>query len=171
MLCGSNWMNEPLLPQISGVSLMNVGKMNLLTLAPGGHVGRFCIWTESAISKVHSKLIRAWRWMLRQCVHPIGSIAWLWFQRHLCMVVNQADPEIIPYLTFPIDTIYNLLNTQQTSCVWSLCNKTPFFAISSWMPYMELGARLHQWKPITIYPNLFYQTVTLQNYFIVMKFK
>ena len=106
-----------------------------------------------------------------QCVHPIGSIAWLWFQRHLCMVVNQANPEIIPYLTFPIDTIYNLLNTQQTSCVWSLCNKTPLFAISSWMPYMELGARLHQWKPITIYPNLFYQTVTLQNYFIVMKFK
>ena len=82
MLCGSNWMNEPLLPQISGVSLMNVGKMNLLTLAPGGHVGRFCIWTESAISKVHSKLSRAWHWVLRQYVHTIGSIAWLWFQRH-----------------------------------------------------------------------------------------
>ena len=37
---------------ILGVSLMNVEKMNLLSLAPGGHVGRFCIWTEGALSKV-----------------------------------------------------------------------------------------------------------------------
>ena len=26
--------------------------MNLLKLAPGGHVGRFCIWTESAFKKL-----------------------------------------------------------------------------------------------------------------------
>lgn len=37
---------------IPGVSLLNVEKLNLLSLAPGGHVGRFCIWTESAISKL-----------------------------------------------------------------------------------------------------------------------
>ena len=36
----------------TGVSLLNVEKLNLLSLAPGGHVGRFCIWTESALGKL-----------------------------------------------------------------------------------------------------------------------
>ena len=31
---------------------MNVAKLNLIRLAPGGHVGRFCIWTESAFRKL-----------------------------------------------------------------------------------------------------------------------
>jgi len=39
---------------IPGVSLLNVEKLNLLNLAPGGHVGRFCIWSESAIEKLDS---------------------------------------------------------------------------------------------------------------------
>ena len=42
-------MRSSLLP---GVSLLNVEKLNLLSLAPGGHVGRFCIWTESALGKL-----------------------------------------------------------------------------------------------------------------------
>ena len=29
-----------------------VDNLNLLKLAPGGHVGRFCIWTESAFKKL-----------------------------------------------------------------------------------------------------------------------
>ena len=33
---------------IPGVDLANVNRLNLLQLAPGGHVGRFIIWTESA---------------------------------------------------------------------------------------------------------------------------
>lgn len=37
---------------IPGVTLMNVAKLNLIRLAPGGHVGRFCIWTESAFRKL-----------------------------------------------------------------------------------------------------------------------
>jgi len=37
---------------IPGVSLLNVERLNLLRLAPGGHVGRFCIWTESAFKKL-----------------------------------------------------------------------------------------------------------------------
>merc|ERR1719167_471052 len=37
---------------IPGVTLLNVEKLNLLNLAPGGHVGRFCIWSESAIAKL-----------------------------------------------------------------------------------------------------------------------
>jgi len=37
---------------IPGISLLNVERLNLLRLAPGGHVGRFCIWTESAFKKL-----------------------------------------------------------------------------------------------------------------------
>ncbi|XP_049287239.1 60S ribosomal protein L4 [Anopheles funestus] len=37
---------------IPGVDTMKVSKMNLLKLAPGGHVGRLCIWTESAFAKL-----------------------------------------------------------------------------------------------------------------------
>lgn len=37
---------------IPGVEMMNVEKLNLLRLAPGGHVGRFIIWTESAFRKL-----------------------------------------------------------------------------------------------------------------------
>lgn len=39
---------------IPGVTLLPVDKLNLLKLAPGGHVGRFCIWTASAFAKLDS---------------------------------------------------------------------------------------------------------------------
>ena len=45
---------------IPGVDLVSVNKLNLLKLAPGGHVGRFCIWTESAIQKLND-LYGTWR--------------------------------------------------------------------------------------------------------------
>ncbi|XP_033099949.1 60S ribosomal protein L4-A-like [Anneissia japonica] len=38
---------------IPGVTLLNVNKLNLMKIAPGGHVGRFCIWTESAFRKLN----------------------------------------------------------------------------------------------------------------------
>ncbi|KHJ48659.1 ribosomal protein, L4/L1 family [Trichuris suis] len=37
---------------IPGIEFLQVEKMNLLKLAPGGHMGRFCIWTESAFRKL-----------------------------------------------------------------------------------------------------------------------
>lgn len=37
---------------LPGVELCNVERLNVLQLAPGGHVGRFIIWTESAIAKL-----------------------------------------------------------------------------------------------------------------------
>jgi large subunit ribosomal protein L4e len=37
---------------IPGVSFMQIDRMNLLKLAPGGHLGRFVIWTESAFRKL-----------------------------------------------------------------------------------------------------------------------
>jgi len=39
---------------IPGVDLMNVSRLNLLGLAPGGHVGRFIIWTESAFKELQN---------------------------------------------------------------------------------------------------------------------
>jgi len=39
---------------IPGITLLNVSRLNLLKMAPGGHVGRFCIWTESAFKKLDS---------------------------------------------------------------------------------------------------------------------
>jgi len=37
---------------IPGVEVINVDKLNLLKLAPGGHVGRFIIWSEGAFTKL-----------------------------------------------------------------------------------------------------------------------
>lgn len=37
---------------IPGITLLNVSRLNLLKIAPGGHVGRFCLWTESAFKKL-----------------------------------------------------------------------------------------------------------------------
>jgi len=38
---------------IPGVQLVNVNALNLLTLAPGGHLGRFVVWTESAFKSLN----------------------------------------------------------------------------------------------------------------------
>lgn len=37
---------------IPGVDLVHIDRLNLLKLAPGGHMGRFCIWTEGAFTKL-----------------------------------------------------------------------------------------------------------------------
>jgi len=37
---------------IPGIEFQQVDRLNLLKLAPGGHLGRFCIWTESAFRKL-----------------------------------------------------------------------------------------------------------------------
>ncbi|KAM4661672.1 LOW QUALITY PROTEIN: large ribosomal subunit protein uL4 [Amazona ochrocephala] len=45
---------------IPGITLLDMNKLNLLRLAPGSHVGRFCIWTESAFRKLDD-LYSTWR--------------------------------------------------------------------------------------------------------------
>lgn len=45
---------------IPGITLLSVDRLNLLKIAPGGHVGRFCIWTESAFKKLDG-LYGTWR--------------------------------------------------------------------------------------------------------------
>jgi len=37
---------------MSGVDFCNVHSLSILKLAPGGHIGRFCIWTESAFTEL-----------------------------------------------------------------------------------------------------------------------
>jgi len=39
---------------IPGVELAQVDRLNLLQLAPGGHLGRFIIWTQGAFSKLNA---------------------------------------------------------------------------------------------------------------------
>merc|ERR1712093_267265 len=40
------------LRNIPGVDLCNVNRLNIRSLAPGGHLGRFCVWTQSAFSSL-----------------------------------------------------------------------------------------------------------------------
>jgi len=37
---------------LPGVELAHVERLNLLQLAPGGHLGRFCIWTQDAFARL-----------------------------------------------------------------------------------------------------------------------
>jgi large subunit ribosomal protein L4e len=39
---------------IPGIEMCHVNKLNLLTLAPGGHLGRFIIWSESAFKSLNA---------------------------------------------------------------------------------------------------------------------
>ena len=39
---------------LPGVELCCVDRLNLLQLAPGGHVGRFCIWSQSAMEALNT---------------------------------------------------------------------------------------------------------------------
>lgn len=45
---------------IPGIDTMSIDKLNLLKLAPGGHVGRFVIWTESAFKRLND-LFGSWK--------------------------------------------------------------------------------------------------------------
>lgn len=40
---------------IQGVEAISVDRLNLLNLAPGGHMGRLIVWTESAFQALHDK--------------------------------------------------------------------------------------------------------------------
>merc|ERR1712000_225592 len=37
---------------MGGVDLVNVSRLNLLKLAPGGHLGRFVLWTQDAFERL-----------------------------------------------------------------------------------------------------------------------
>lgn len=37
---------------LAGVDLVHVDRLSVLNLAPGGHLGRFCVWTKSAFERL-----------------------------------------------------------------------------------------------------------------------
>ena len=37
---------------LPGVELCSVDRLNLLQLAPGGHMGRFCVWSQAALDSL-----------------------------------------------------------------------------------------------------------------------
>jgi len=39
---------------VPGVDMCNVNRLNLRQLAPGGHLGRFCLWTQSAFTSLEA---------------------------------------------------------------------------------------------------------------------
>lgn len=39
---------------LPGVELLSVDRLNLLKLCPGGHLGRFCVWSQGAFEKLDS---------------------------------------------------------------------------------------------------------------------
>jgi large subunit ribosomal protein L4e len=39
---------------LPGVDTCNVNRLNILQLAPGGHLGRFCIFTKDALDELNS---------------------------------------------------------------------------------------------------------------------
>jgi len=43
---------SPALRNLPGVEIVNVARLNLLRLAPGGHLGRFIIWTRGAFTQL-----------------------------------------------------------------------------------------------------------------------
>lgn len=52
-----NQENSPLIKafrNLPGLELVNVSRLNVLQLAPGGHLGRFVIWTKDAFEKLDS---------------------------------------------------------------------------------------------------------------------
>jgi len=49
--------NSPIIKafrNLPGVDICNVNRLNLLQLAPGGHLGRFIVWTKDAFEKLDS---------------------------------------------------------------------------------------------------------------------
>eukprot|EP00545_Synedropsis_sp_CCMP1620_P009500 CAMPEP_0119011816 /NCGR_PEP_ID=MMETSP1176-20130426/5904_1 /TAXON_ID=265551 /ORGANISM="Synedropsis recta cf, Strain CCMP1620" /LENGTH=379 /DNA_ID=CAMNT_0006964687 /DNA_START=53 /DNA_END=1192 /DNA_ORIENTATION=+ len=52
VIYASNDGVEKAFRNLAGVEICSVDRLNLLQLAPGGHMGRFCIWSQAAIEKL-----------------------------------------------------------------------------------------------------------------------
>merc|ERR1712165_36433 len=86
---------------IPGVDTMQVDNLNLLKLAPGGHVGRFCIWTESAFKKLDN-LYGTWRksssekksWNLPQPKMAVTDLSKLLKSEEIRKVLRAPDRKV-----------------------------------------------------------------------------
>merc|ERR1712244_153662 len=86
---------------IPGITLLNVSRLNLLKIAPGGHVGRFCIWTESAFKKLDN-LYGTWRkeskekksWNLPQPKMAVTDLSKLLKSEEIRKVLRAPDRKV-----------------------------------------------------------------------------
>merc|ERR1712244_103950 len=86
---------------IPGITLLNVARLNLLKIAPGGHVGRFCIWTESAFKKLDN-LYGTWRkeskekksWNLPQPKMAVTDLSKLLKSEEIRKVLRAPDRKV-----------------------------------------------------------------------------
>jgi large subunit ribosomal protein L4e len=86
---------------LPGVDTVCVEELNILKLAPGGHVGRFCIWTESAFKKLDS-LYGTWKksstvkkgWNLPQPKMAVTDLSKLLKSEEIRKVLRAPDRSI-----------------------------------------------------------------------------
>merc|ERR1712152_131562 len=86
---------------LPGVDTICVDKLNILKLAPGGHVGRFCIWTESAFKKLDN-LYGTWRksstekksWNLPQPKMAVTDLSKLLKSEEIRKVLRAPDRKV-----------------------------------------------------------------------------
>merc|ERR1712158_3656 len=86
---------------LPGVETLSVDNLNILKLAPGGHVGRFCIWTESAFKKLDS-LYGTWRkassekksWNLPQPKMAVTDLSKLLKSEEIRKVLRAPDRKV-----------------------------------------------------------------------------
>lgn len=56
------------------MEVCSVDRLNLLQLAPGGHLGRFCVWTKSAVEKLDA--IFGGSGLAHRCPAPHKLTSW-----------------------------------------------------------------------------------------------
>jgi len=65
IIYASNDGVEQAFRNLPGLELCNVTRLNLLQLAPGGHMGRFCIWSQAALETLMKSTEKTERKSLR----------------------------------------------------------------------------------------------------------
>merc|ERR1712186_121349 len=86
---------------LPGVDTISVDNLNISKLAPGGHVGRFCIWTESAFKKLDN-LYGTWRksssekksWNLPQPKMAVTDLSKLLKSEEIRKVLRAPDRKV-----------------------------------------------------------------------------
>jgi len=86
---------------LPGVELAHIDRLNLLQLAPGGHLGRFIIWTQAAFVRVNS----VWGSVNRPSVQKKGYTLPrnIMHNSDLTRIIN--SDEIQSHLRDPVNTV------------------------------------------------------------------
>jgi len=102
---------------IPGIELVNVNRLNLLTLAPGGHLGRFVIWSESAFKSLNSIFGTFSKWSEAKASFKIPRA-----------VIGNAD-------------VTKVINSDEVQSALRLKNSKPFQPYKA-NPFKNIGAML-----------------------------